>query len=253
MLQRGEGLTCRIAGSTVEEAMVEVGARAIGARVMRVEDPRILTGRGRYVDDVVLPGMLHAAFVRSTVPHGRSGPSTSTEARALPGVVAVYTGDDMARLTTAAEPAPPIGMNDDPGHAGAGRSTPGHRQGPLRRRSDRPRRRREPLRRRGRRRAHRRGHRRARRRSPPTTTPSTRRSRRSSTSSTTTSSVSSEDDARRRRRRVRLGRPGRARDASRPPSPDRADGVPRARRRLRREPASSSRSTRRPVVAHAAG
>ena len=39
--------------------MVEVGARAIGARVLRAEDPRILTGRGRYVDDVVLPGMLH--------------------------------------------------------------------------------------------------------------------------------------------------------------------------------------------------
>ena len=44
---------------------------AIGARVLRAEDPRILTGRGRYVDDVVLPGMLHAAFLRSTVPHGR--------------------------------------------------------------------------------------------------------------------------------------------------------------------------------------
>ena len=51
--------------------MVEIGARAIGARVLRAEDPRILTGRGRYVDDIVLPGMLHAAFLRSTVPHGR--------------------------------------------------------------------------------------------------------------------------------------------------------------------------------------
>ena len=48
--------------------MVEVGARAIGARVLRVEDPRILTGRGRYIDDITLPGMLHAAFKRSTVP-----------------------------------------------------------------------------------------------------------------------------------------------------------------------------------------
>ena len=51
--------------------VVDVGARSIGARVLRVEDPRILTGRGRYVDDIVLPGMLHAAFLRSTVPHGR--------------------------------------------------------------------------------------------------------------------------------------------------------------------------------------
>ena len=49
-----------------EAAMVTgVGARSVGARVMRVEDPRILTGRGRYVDDIVLPGMLHAAFLRS--------------------------------------------------------------------------------------------------------------------------------------------------------------------------------------------
>ena len=51
--------------------MEQLGARSVGARVMRVEDPRILTGRGRYVDDVVLPGMLHAAFLRSPVPHGR--------------------------------------------------------------------------------------------------------------------------------------------------------------------------------------
>ena len=41
--------------------MEQVGARAVGARVKRVEDPRILTGTGRYVDDVTLPGMLHGA------------------------------------------------------------------------------------------------------------------------------------------------------------------------------------------------
>ena len=46
----------------------QIGARAVGARVRRVEDPRILTGKGRYVDDVVLPGMLHAAFLRSYMP-----------------------------------------------------------------------------------------------------------------------------------------------------------------------------------------
>jgi aerobic carbon-monoxide dehydrogenase large subunit len=66
--------------------MVEVGARAIGARVLRAEDPRILTGRGRYVDDVVLPGMLHAAFKRSTVPHGRLFSVDVSAARAMPGV-----------------------------------------------------------------------------------------------------------------------------------------------------------------------
>src|SRR3954468_10413853 len=78
-----------------------VGARSIGARVMRVEDPRILTGRGQYVDDIVLPGMLHDAFFRSQVPHGLLRSVDVSAARALPGVVAVYTGEDLQRLTTA--------------------------------------------------------------------------------------------------------------------------------------------------------
>ena len=82
--------------------MEQVGARNVGARVRRVEDPRILTGKGRYVDDVVLPGMLHAAFLRSYVPHGRLNSVDASEARDLPGVVAVYTGEDMKRLTSPA-------------------------------------------------------------------------------------------------------------------------------------------------------
>ena len=48
----------------------------VGARVERTEDARFLTGRGRYVDDVVLPNMLHAAFVRSPFPHATSATST---------------------------------------------------------------------------------------------------------------------------------------------------------------------------------
>ncbi len=95
--------------------MVEVGARAIGARVLRAEDPRILTGRGRYVDDVVLPDMLHAAFKRSTVPHGRLRSVDVAAARAMPGVVAVYTGEDLAGFTNAAAPGGAIGMHLMPG------------------------------------------------------------------------------------------------------------------------------------------
>lgn len=91
------------------------GVRSIGASVKRVEDPRILTGRGRYVDDVVLPGMLHAAFLRSQVPHGRLRSVDVADARALPGVVAVYTGEDMQRLTQPAEGGAYIGMNRMPG------------------------------------------------------------------------------------------------------------------------------------------
>ncbi len=94
--------------------MEAVGARSIGARVMRVEDPRILTGRGQYVDDVTLPGMAHAVFLRSQVPHGRLLSLDVSEARALPGVVAVYTGEDIARLTTAAQAGAVSGMNLSP-------------------------------------------------------------------------------------------------------------------------------------------
>ncbi len=94
--------------------MEQVGARSVGARVMRVEDPRILTGRGRYVDDVVLPDMVHAAFLRSPIPHGRLLGVDASEARRLPGVVAVYTGEDMERLTTAAQAGAVSGMNASP-------------------------------------------------------------------------------------------------------------------------------------------
>jgi aerobic carbon-monoxide dehydrogenase large subunit len=94
--------------------MEQGGARSVGARVMRVEDPRILTGRGRYVDDIVLPDMLHAAFLRSPIPHGRLLGLDASEARRLPGVVAVYTGEDMERLTTAAQAGAVSGMNAAP-------------------------------------------------------------------------------------------------------------------------------------------
>ena len=66
-----------------------VVGKLVGGRVERVEDGRILIGRGRYVDDVALPGMLHAAFVRSPLAHARITSIDTTEARALPGVVAV--------------------------------------------------------------------------------------------------------------------------------------------------------------------
>jgi aerobic carbon-monoxide dehydrogenase large subunit len=68
--------------------------RYTGASVKRSEDPRILTGTGRYVDDIKLPGMLHAAFVRSPLSHARVLSVDVSAARALPGVVAVLTGAD---------------------------------------------------------------------------------------------------------------------------------------------------------------
>src|SRR4051812_5855724 len=69
--------------------------RFVGERVARVEDPRLLTGRGRYVDDVVLPHMVHAAFVRSPYAHARIKAIDTAAAKAMPGVVAVLTGADL--------------------------------------------------------------------------------------------------------------------------------------------------------------
>jgi carbon-monoxide dehydrogenase large subunit len=74
---------------------VEAG-RFVGARVERKEDPRFLTGRGRYTDDVVVHGMLHGAFVRSPFARAAVTAVEVEEARALRGVVAVFTYDDLA-------------------------------------------------------------------------------------------------------------------------------------------------------------
>src|ERR1039457_2812659 len=80
-----------------------VAERYTGASIKRSEDPRILTGAGRYVDDIKLPGMLHAAFVRSPLAHGRVLSVDVSPARALPGVVAALTGADLEAMTV---PAP---------------------------------------------------------------------------------------------------------------------------------------------------
>ena len=76
-----------------------VAERYTGASIKRSEDPRILTGAGRYVDDIKLPGMLHAAFVRSPLAHGLVLSVDVSAARALPGVVAVLTGADLEAMT----------------------------------------------------------------------------------------------------------------------------------------------------------
>jgi carbon-monoxide dehydrogenase large subunit len=72
-----------------------VTARYAGARVARVEDNRLLTGRGTFVDDVVRPGMVHACFVRSPFAHARINGIDASAALALPGVHAVFTAADL--------------------------------------------------------------------------------------------------------------------------------------------------------------
>ena len=78
-----------------------MGAKHFGARITRLEDPALLTGQGRFVDDLKLPGMLHAAFVRSPHAHARIQGIDTTAARAMPGVHAVFAADDMpGRIAT---------------------------------------------------------------------------------------------------------------------------------------------------------
>jgi carbon-monoxide dehydrogenase large subunit len=79
-----------------------MGVRAIGARVQRTEDPPLLTGRGQFVDDLHLPGMLQAAFLRSSHAHARIRGIDAAAARRMPGVHAVLTIADMPeRMRTA--------------------------------------------------------------------------------------------------------------------------------------------------------
>ncbi len=68
----------------------------VGTSVRRREDPRLLTGRGRFVADIALPRTLHVAFVRSPYAHARIVGFDATAARAVPGVVAVVTAADLA-------------------------------------------------------------------------------------------------------------------------------------------------------------
>jgi carbon-monoxide dehydrogenase large subunit len=71
----------------------------IGKDVPRLEDPRLLTGRANYTDDVRLPGMAHAAVLRSPQAHARIVRIDTSRARALPGVFAVITGEDAKELS----------------------------------------------------------------------------------------------------------------------------------------------------------
>ena len=72
-----------------------MATRYFGERIKRNEDPRLLTGQGLYVDDVDLPNMLHAAFLRSPYAHARINNIDLSRALQREGVVAIYTADDL--------------------------------------------------------------------------------------------------------------------------------------------------------------
>jgi carbon-monoxide dehydrogenase large subunit len=71
-----------------------VTRKFLGQRIKRLEDPRLLTGQALFIDDIELPGMLHAAFKRSDYAHATINSIDISEAKKLPGVVAVYTAED---------------------------------------------------------------------------------------------------------------------------------------------------------------
>jgi carbon-monoxide dehydrogenase large subunit len=79
--------------------------RFIGERIKRNEDPRLLTGQALFVDDVEIPGMLHAAFKRSDYAHARIVSVDVSAARERAGVVAVFTAEDMGADWS---PGPPL-------------------------------------------------------------------------------------------------------------------------------------------------
>jgi len=79
----------------------------IGARIHRREDPHLITGGGRYVEDLVRPGTLTMAIVRSPHPHARIVKIDAAQAKAMGGVVAVLTAADFKLLLSGTHPVAP--------------------------------------------------------------------------------------------------------------------------------------------------
>src|SRR6266487_6356771 len=85
-------------------------AAMLGSPIKRREDPRLITGQATYVDDIKLHGMLHMAVLRSPYGHAHIKSINTDEARQHPGVVAVYTAQDLKGIVgnvPVAAPLPP--------------------------------------------------------------------------------------------------------------------------------------------------
>ena len=77
-------------------ATIEAPEKLVGKAVRRREDPKLMTGDGNFLDDIRLPGMAYAAVLRSPVAHARIRSIDTSRAKAMPGVIAVFTGEDLA-------------------------------------------------------------------------------------------------------------------------------------------------------------
>ncbi|HVS50562.1 MAG TPA: xanthine dehydrogenase family protein molybdopterin-binding subunit [Candidatus Dormibacteraeota bacterium] len=82
----------------------------IGRRTRRVEDARLITGQGRFAGDIKLDGLAHVAFCRSALPHARIRAIDRSVALAMPGVIAVWTADEMPEVAGGLSDFAPAGM-----------------------------------------------------------------------------------------------------------------------------------------------
>ncbi len=79
-------------------ATIEAPEKLVGKPLRRREDPKLMTGDGNFLDDIRLPGMAYAAILRSPVAHAKIRGIDTSRARALPGVIGVFTGEDLADI-----------------------------------------------------------------------------------------------------------------------------------------------------------
>ena len=97
----------------VDEEHLAIAKFGVGQPVRRSEDPKLVQGAGTYTDDVDLPGAAHAAILRSPHPHGVIRGIDTAAAAAMPGVLAVYTGADLAAAGYGTIPFKPAFANRD--------------------------------------------------------------------------------------------------------------------------------------------
>jgi carbon-monoxide dehydrogenase large subunit len=89
----------QIAAEEAQDRAAPAASTHVGQAIRRKEDPRLITGRGRYIDDISLPGQVWAAFVRSPEAHAKIVSIDASAARERADVVAVFTGEDMSDLS----------------------------------------------------------------------------------------------------------------------------------------------------------
>ncbi len=94
--------------SAAADLAADVGRFGSGHAVRRIEDPVLVTGRGRYADDISLPGQTHLVFLRSPYAHARILGVDTADAAAMPGVIAVYTGAALAAAGVKPLPTPSV-------------------------------------------------------------------------------------------------------------------------------------------------